>query len=59
MPSAMLGDEADAQAGVVAEAVKDWSDDDTEPGDDDAFTPVIHRIISAGVEGPAEREDDY
>ncbi len=27
-------------------AVKDWSDDDTEPGDDDAFSPVIHRIIN-------------
>lgn len=26
---------------------KDWSDDDTEPGDDSAFAPVIHRIISA------------
>lgn len=26
---------------------KDWSDDDTEPGDDGAFAPVIHRIISA------------
>ena len=28
-------------------AVKDWSDDDTEPGDDDAFSPVIHRIINS------------
>ena len=26
--------------------VKDWSDDDTEPGDDEAFSPVIHRIIN-------------
>ncbi|MDA1188125.1 MAG: tetratricopeptide repeat protein [Chloroflexi bacterium] len=26
--------------------VKDWSDDDTEPGDDEAFTPAIHRIIN-------------
>ena len=41
---------------AVAEAVavKDWSNDDTEPGDDDAFTPVIHRIINS----PGEDEDD-
>ena len=34
---------------AVAEAVavKDWSNDDTEPGDDEAFTPVIHRIINS------------
>jgi hypothetical protein len=29
-------------------AVKDWSSDDTEPGDDDAFSPIVHRIISSG-----------
>ena len=28
-------------------AAKDWSDDDTEPGDDEAFTPSIHRIINS------------
>ena len=33
--------------------VKDWSDDDTEPGDDDDFSPVIHRIIN-----PSEDDDD-
>ncbi len=33
-----------------APVVKDWSDDDTEPGDDDAFGPVVHRIIEAGSE---------
>ncbi|MCH8206365.1 MAG: tetratricopeptide repeat protein [Chloroflexi bacterium] len=37
--------------------VKDWSDDDTEPGDDDAYTPVFHRIIKAGEEGVTEEED--
>ena len=37
--------------------VKDWSDDDTEPGDDDAFTPVFHRIIKAGDEGAVEEEE--
>ena len=29
--------------------LKDWSDDDTEPGDDDAFAPVIHRVISSSA----------
>ena len=33
--------------------VKDWSDDDTEPGDDEAFTPAFHRIINA------DDEDDF
>ncbi len=28
-------------------SMKDWSDDDTEPGDDHAFSPVIHRIIAS------------
>ena len=58
MPSAVLGDEGDAQAGVVAEAVKDWSDDDTEPGDDEAFSPVLHRIINAGDEGASEDDEE-
>ena len=31
-------------------AAKDWSDDDTEPGDDEAFTPSIHRIINSANE---------
>ena len=39
-------------------SVKDWSNDDTEPGDDAAFTPVIHRIInSPGSE--LEGDDEY
>ena len=38
--------------------VKDWSDDDTEPGDDDAYTPVFHRIIKAGEEGVTEEEEE-
>ena len=35
-------------------SVKDWSNDDTEPGDDAAFTPVIHRIIN----NPGSELDD-
>ena len=31
-------------------AAKDWSDDDTEPGDDEVFTPSIHRIINSSDE---------
>ena len=59
MPSALLGaevDEGDAQAGLP-EAVKDWSDDDTEPGDEEAFSPVLHRIINAGEEGVSEDDE--
>ena len=33
--------------------VKDWSSDDTEPGDDEAFTPAVHRIVN-----PADNDDD-
>ena len=58
MPGAMLGYELNEEDGVDTEGavVKDWSDDDTEPGDDDAFTPVIHRIIHP--EGEVVREED-
>ena len=44
--------EGEALAGPMA---KDWSDDDTEPGDDEAFTPVFHRIINASE----DNSDDY
>ena len=37
--------------------VKDWSNDDTEPGDDEAFSPVIHRIIDSP--GDDMDDDDY
>ncbi|MDP7532695.1 MAG: tetratricopeptide repeat protein [SAR202 cluster bacterium] len=47
LPGTVLGREGavDAPDGDAV-AVKDWSDDDTEPGDDEAFTPVLHRIIN-------------
>ncbi len=40
-------DDDDEVAVVVEEAVtiKDWSDDDTEPGDDEEFTPIFHSIV--------------
>ena len=31
--------------------VKDWSDDDTEPGDDEVFDSTAHRIIDPDEEG--------
>ena len=40
------------------DSVKDWSDDDTEPGDDDAFGPVIHRIIGNTPGDDEISEDD-
>ncbi len=46
LPGTVLGREGAVDADGDAVAVKDWSDDDTEPGDDEAFTPVLHRIIS-------------
>ena len=60
LPSTLLGGELDdAEATRVdAAVVKDWSDDDTEPGDDDAFSPVLHRIINAGEEGVSDDEPD-
>ena len=39
--------------------VKDWSDDDTEPGDDEAFTPVLHRIIDPRGAGNREEDEDF
>ena len=30
----------------VTLSIKDWSDDDTEPGDDEAFNPIVHRVIT-------------
>ena len=36
-------------------SVKDWSDDDTEPGDDAAFAPVVHRIVAS--DGSESEED--
>ncbi len=40
------------------DTLKDWSNDDTEPGDDDAFGPVIHRIIRNNPEGDDASVDD-
>ena len=59
MPSAVMGydvGEEEADLGVKETvAVKDWSSDDTEPGDDEAFSPVIHRIITS----PDDEAEDY
>ena len=50
-----LGDEEAEPLDPVA--VKDWSNDDTEPGDDEAFTPVLHRIINPADPNGAEDEE--
>ncbi len=52
VPSAPIGYEVVDRRDTVS--FKDWSDDDTEPGDDDAFSPVVHRIINATGEEPEE-----
>ena len=53
VPSAPIGYEVVDRRDTVS--FKDWSRDDTEPGDDDAFSPVVHRIINATGEDPEER----
>ncbi len=50
-----LSDEMDDEEQI---SVKDWSNDDTEPGDDAAFTPVIHRIINSPG-SDLDGDDDY
>ena len=58
LPSALLSSELADEESEQKEptAVKDWSDDDTEPGDDDAYSPVFHRIINASNEAADEDE---
>ena len=52
--SPSLGDDTTEDESAVEakriNAAKDWSDDDTEPGDDEVFTPSIHRIINSASE---------
>ena len=64
VPSAVMGyDVSDGddeeQRELAAVAVKDWSDDDTEPGDDEAFAPVIHRIINSPAADIPDTADDF
>ena len=49
-----LGATTDGSRDTVS--VKDWSSDDTEPGDDEAFTPVLHRIINPSQD---DGEDEF
>ena len=63
VPSAVMGyevaDREDEERELAAVAVKDWSDDDTEPGDDEAFSPVIHRIINSPTADIAGADDGF
>ena len=63
VPSAVMGYEVgegdEEERELAAVAVKDWSDDDTEPGDDEAFAPVIHRIINSPTADIADTDDDF
>ena len=60
LPSTMLDYELTGEEAAKAEPtpVKDWSDDDTEPGDDEAFTPVLHRIINTDDVSVGEQEEE-
>ena len=53
-----VGDAEEEERELAAVAVKDWSDDDTEPGDDEAFAPVIHRIINSPATEIADPGDE-
>lgn len=57
VPSEPIGYEVVGRRDKVS--YKDWSDDDTEPGDDDAFSPVVHRIINATGEEPEEHPSGH
>ena len=57
LPGTVLGNETAGEAEALPAGFKDWSDDDTEPGDDDAYTPVLHRIINPASEA-ADGDDD-
>ncbi|MBM3934696.1 MAG: tetratricopeptide repeat protein [SAR202 cluster bacterium] len=63
VPGAILGYEMAEQDDDADEPenldVKDWSNDDTEPGDDEAFSPVIHRIINANNEEAEPEDQEY
>lgn len=63
VPSAVMGYEVgegdEEERELAAVAVKDWSDDDTEPGDDEAFAPVIHRIINSPTADIADTDADF
>ena len=58
--SVLAYDEEEVGVGSLGERIiKDWSDDDTEPGDDEAFAPVIHRIINSRGDDDDITDDDY
>ena len=58
LPGTVLGNEAAGEDDkALPEGLKDWSDDDTEPGDDDAFTPVLHSIINPAREAADGEEE--
>ena len=62
VPNAVMGFEVsddDDERELAVVTAKDWSDDDTEPGDDEAFAPVIHRIINSPTAVIDAPDDDF
>ena len=53
------GDDVPETDTLGGRIIKDWSDDDTEPGDDEAFSPVIHRIINSSSSDDDIPNDEY
>ena len=61
VPGSVLayGDDEPQSDTLGGRIIKDWSDDDTEPGDDEAFAPVLHRIINSSSDDDDLADDDY
>ena len=61
VPGSVLayGDDEPESDTLGGRIIKDWSDDDTEPGDDEAFAPVLHRIINSSNDDDDLADDDY
>ena len=57
LPNAALGQDISGEETGDSDpvVVKDWSSDDTEPGDDHAFSPVVHRIINTSEDWEGRR----
>ncbi len=52
------GEDEPGAGALGGRIIKDWSDDDTEPGDDEAFAPVIHRIINSSSSDDDDLPED-
>ena len=61
VPSPVLDfEDTEGEPAVRSSAMyKDWSDDDTEPGDDEAFAPAFQRIVNNPDDDGDGNSDDF